>query len=88
VRHGREENCIQIMTRKYEGMSSLKDLEIDGIVVLKRILNKLSGRCGLDSLIGFEVFTVVTLKNTVFWDVTPCRFCVNRRFGATYCPHL
>jgi hypothetical protein len=22
---------------------------------------------------GFEVFTAVTLKNAVLWDVTPCR---------------
>jgi hypothetical protein len=21
------------------------------------------------------------LKNAVFWDVAPCRYCVNRRFG-------
>jgi hypothetical protein len=27
-----------------------------------------------------EVFTVVTMKNGVFWDVTPCDFCKNRRF--------
>jgi hypothetical protein len=25
----------------------------------------------------FEVCTVVTMKNAVFWDVTPCRYCVN-----------
>jgi hypothetical protein len=24
------------------------------------------------------------LKNAVFWDMAPCRFCVNRRFGGTY----
>jgi hypothetical protein len=24
------------------------------------------------------------MKNAVFWDVAPCRFCVNRRFGGTY----
>jgi hypothetical protein len=23
-----------------------------------------------------------------FWDVAPCRFCMNRRFGGTYCLHL
>jgi hypothetical protein len=23
------------------------------------------------------------MKNAVFWDVAPCRFCVNRRFGGT-----
>jgi hypothetical protein len=25
----------------------------------------------------FEVFTAVTMKNTVFWDVTPCGSCKN-----------
>jgi hypothetical protein len=36
------------------------------------------------SYVGFEVFTVVTMKNAVFWDVAPCRSCVNRRFGGMY----
>jgi hypothetical protein len=29
--------------------------------------------------VRFEVFTAVTMKNDVFWDVTPCGFCKNRR---------
>jgi hypothetical protein len=29
----------------------------------------------------FEVLTLVTMKNAVFWDVTPCDSCKNRRFG-------
>jgi hypothetical protein len=33
----------------------------------------------------FEVFTAVTMNNGVFWDVTPCGSCKNRRFGSTYC---
>jgi hypothetical protein len=28
------------------------------------------------------------MKNVVFWDVAPCRFYVNRRFGGTYRLHL
>jgi hypothetical protein len=28
------------------------------------------------------------MKNAVFWDVAPCRSCVNRRFGGTYHLHL
>jgi hypothetical protein len=28
------------------------------------------------------------MKNAVFWDLAPCRSCVNRRFGGTYRPHL
>jgi hypothetical protein len=27
------------------------------------------------------------MKNTVFWDVTPCGFCENRRIGGTYRLH-
>jgi hypothetical protein len=30
-----------------------------------------------------EVFTAVTMKNVVFWDVTQCGSCKNRRFGGT-----
>jgi hypothetical protein len=29
----------------------------------------------------FEVFTAVTMKNAVFWDVTPYGSCKSRRFG-------
>jgi hypothetical protein len=32
----------------------------------------------------FEVFTAVTMKNGVFWDVTPCSSCKNRRSGGTW----
>jgi hypothetical protein len=35
-------------------------------------------------LVRFEVFTAVTMKNAVFWDVTPCGSCKNRPFGGTY----
>jgi hypothetical protein len=30
-----------------------------------------------------EVFTAVTMKNGVFWDVMPCGSCKNRGFGGT-----
>jgi hypothetical protein len=26
----------------------------------------------------------IKMKKAVFWDVAPCRYCVNRRFGGTY----
>jgi hypothetical protein len=38
--------------------------------------------------VRFEVFTAVTLKNAVFWDVAPCKFCVKRRLEGTYRLHL
>jgi hypothetical protein len=34
-------------------------------------------------LVRFEVCTAVTMKNGVFWDVTPFGSCKNRRFGGT-----
>jgi hypothetical protein len=40
------------------------------------------------SRVRFEVFTAVTMNNAVFRDVAPCRFCMNRRFGATYQFHI
>jgi hypothetical protein len=33
--------------------------------------------------VRFEVFTAVTMKNGVLFDVTPCGSCKNRRFGGT-----
>jgi hypothetical protein len=35
-------------------------------------------------LVRFEIFMAMTMKNCVFWDVTPCGSCKNRRFGGTY----
>jgi hypothetical protein len=37
--------------------------------------------------VRFEVFTAVAMKNAVFWDITPCVSCKNRRFGGTYRLH-
>jgi hypothetical protein len=39
--------------------------------------------------VRFEFFTAaVTMKNAVFWDVTPCGSCKNRRFfGGMYSLH-
>jgi hypothetical protein len=35
------------------------------------------------SVVRFEVFTTVTMKNGIFWVVTPCGSCTNRRYGGT-----
>jgi hypothetical protein len=35
------------------------------------------------SEVRFEVFTAVTMKNCVFWDVSPCGAFKNRRLGGT-----
>jgi hypothetical protein len=34
--------------------------------------------------VSSEVFTAVTMKNSVFWDVTPCGSCKNQCFEGTY----
>jgi hypothetical protein len=41
----------------------------------------------LEVYIRFEVLTAVTMKNDVFWNVTSCGSCKNRRFGGTYRHH-
>jgi hypothetical protein len=38
-------------------------------------------------LCKIKVFTDVNMKNVVFWDVTPCGSCKNRRFGEKYRLH-
>jgi hypothetical protein len=32
--------------------------------------------------VRFEVFTAVTMKDAIFWDVTLCGSCKNRRFAS------
>jgi hypothetical protein len=40
-------------------------------------------------LVGFEVFRAVVMKNTIFWDMTPCSpLSCAQRFGGTYRLHL
>jgi hypothetical protein len=45
-------------------------------------------RTNIHLFVRFEVFTALTMKNAVFWDVAPCRSCVSRSFGGTYSLHL
>jgi hypothetical protein len=39
---------------------------------------------GIQNQLRFKVFTAVTMKNAVFWDMVSCRSCVDRRFGGAY----
>jgi hypothetical protein len=39
------------------------------------------------SYVRFEVFTAVTMKNGIFWDVMPCGSCKSWRFGGRYHLH-
>jgi hypothetical protein len=46
-------------------------------------VNEFPENLTLFQVVRFEVFTAMTMKNGVFWDVTPCGSCKNRRFGGT-----
>jgi hypothetical protein len=37
-------------------------------------------RANITQVVKIEVFTAVTMKNVVFWDVAQCTSCVNKRF--------
>jgi hypothetical protein len=70
---------------KYLGMTATNQNLIQEEI--KRRLN--SGNACYNSVqkllfsVRFEVFTAVTMKNDVFWDVTPCGSCKNQCFGGT-----
>jgi hypothetical protein len=49
--------------------------------LLMRVAYNLAAIC--EPIVRVEVFTAATMKNGVFWDVTPCGCCKNRRFGGT-----
>jgi hypothetical protein len=51
-----------------------------GVYYTQNLVYKLVNRY---SHVIFGVFTVVTMKNSVFWDVKPCGSCKNRCFGGT-----
>jgi hypothetical protein len=51
-------------------------------LVARKVLEKVHW-CNSLQIVRFEVFTAVTMKNDVFWDVTPCGSCTNRRFWGT-----
>jgi hypothetical protein len=52
---------------------------------LPRYLSRSSPNPGRNSYpVLWSIYPRITiLKNDVFWDVTPCRSCKNRRFGGT-----
>jgi hypothetical protein len=37
----------------------------------------------IEDCVRFDVFTEVTMKNAVFWDVKSCGSCKNRHFRGT-----
>jgi RNA recognition motif-containing protein len=68
----------------YNEMKPFHDFEIRFIMKPRRINVKLRQNSNRTHFVRFEVFTAVTMKNGVFWDVTPCYSSNNRHFGATW----
>jgi hypothetical protein len=52
-------------------------------LVIFRFHQQFQRHLKITSVVRFEVFTAVTMKNAVFWDVALCRSCVNRRSSET-----
>jgi hypothetical protein len=61
-----------------------KDFKSGRFIVIGRILTVYKGSEQWPLDVGFEVFTVVTMKNAVFWDVAPIGSCRNSHFRGTY----
>jgi hypothetical protein len=51
------------------------------------ISDTIASEQNLRTYVRFEVFTAMTMKNGVFWNVTPCGPFKNRRFGGTWRLH-
>jgi hypothetical protein len=64
---------VMLCFLEYRAMDEVRDT----ILPTESFVNKLY-------FVRFEVFTAVTMKNGVFWVVTPCGSCKNRRFGGTW----
>jgi hypothetical protein len=64
-----------------------KSLEADNLTVLYELTLDISKQYGPSRLVmgyvRFEVYTAVTMKNGVFWDVRQCGSCKSRRFEGT-----
>jgi hypothetical protein len=89
---GAYEEC-RLLGYKNPVRTSQKTYYISATESSQLILYKILGYHGGDyeecRLLGYkthvrlEVFTVVTIQNGVFWDITPCGSCKNRRFERT-----
>jgi hypothetical protein len=58
-------------------------MDLRGVIVADVKCTEIS--LTVKDIVGFEVFTAVTMKNGVFWDVMPCGSCKNRRYFFTVC---
>jgi hypothetical protein len=52
------------------------DIETQFVLHRRHITSPLESPAG-KCYVRFEAFTAVTMKNAIFWDVTPCGSCKN-----------
>jgi hypothetical protein len=69
----RKHNGFSLVSSGHEATSELVKHEHDYSTYAQGVLQVET----LISYVRFEVFTAVTMKNAVFWDVSPCRSCMN-----------
>jgi hypothetical protein len=85
----REGHTISLSAHDSYGKFHLSmSLRLEGSSLLYNCSSLTTGLQNLHSHVRFEVFTAVTMNNSVFWDVTPCKSCVKRRLGGAYHLHL
>jgi hypothetical protein len=70
----------------YEGWRSYLNYTMWGLRFSRRWLWRMPHVSKLYNA-SSDIFTAVTMKNAVFWDVTPCGSCKNRYFGEMYRLH-
>jgi hypothetical protein len=79
-------NMLALSAKKLDvALQSLQKLLVESSEVtgLFRFTCGLRKMASLTCYVRFEVFTAVTMKNSVFWNVAPCGSCNYRRFGGT-----
>jgi hypothetical protein len=59
-----ENSVLRTAMQGYAGSHGVLIIQLLGHLIVK--------------LIPFEVFTALTMKNAVFWNVASCRYCINR----------
>jgi hypothetical protein len=62
------------------------DIKFQFVSHKRHITLPLESRAGY-GYVRFEVLIAASVKNAVFWHVTPCGSSKNRRFGGTYRLH-
>jgi hypothetical protein len=85
VRHSKfATNKMYVLQLDWQFSPDISTIEILQLFTHVYLLSK-----AVFAFLGFEVFTAVTMMNTIFLDVTPCSLIeVYHRFEGAFCLHL